>query len=208
MPNEQKIRQIVQEELRKSNGASRFGINSIPNHTHNGVDSLQIKQENIIPSVSVSGSIEMSQATTYRIKLNSSFTPSNILAYGLVTGTDATTVRAMTIGSAQLTPSFYLQTGTSTTVVTGNIQYPFPTEQPDGSTPSVPMQSSTYLSVEPTGAAGAFHALVSEDHLVSVFYSGTIWARATVVGFSRDEIVIDVPYLESGWSIILNFVIT
>lgn len=40
--DENKIRQMMQEEIRKSNSSGRFGIQSIPHHTHNGVDSLPV----------------------------------------------------------------------------------------------------------------------------------------------------------------------
>lgn len=205
--DEQKIRQIIRDELSRRDASSRFSLNSIPNHTHNGVDSLQIKEENIVPSVCVSGRIEFAQSTRYTINLNASFTPSNVFVYGNVfDSTSSPTVRALTIGNASLTPSFYLQPDTSTSVVTGNIQYPFPTELFDGSRENVPMQSCTYLATG-TGSPN-FRALSSEGHVVSIEYGGTIYARATIIGFSKTSIIIDVPYLTSGWSIIANYLIT
>ncbi len=196
--DEAKIRQIVQQELARSNSSGRFALNQIPFHTHDGVNSQKIKAENVIPSASVTGSITFAQATTYYLNLNASFTPQNITTYGIVTGTDAGAVRVLTVGSAQLTPTFYFQPSTSTSVVTGNLQFPF-----NGK----PAQSSCYLSVDRGNDAGVF-AQVSEDHIVSVGFNSINWARATVVGYTKDAIVIDVPFLESGWEIILNFVIT
>lgn len=202
--NEQQVRKIIQQELYKANNASRFnGVTAVVDHIHNGVDSPKIKAENVIPSVSVSGSITFSQQTRYTINLNSSFTPSFILAYGIVTDG---TVRAQTIGSASLTPSFYLQPNTDTSVITGNIQYPFPTTLRDGTTAEVPVQSSSYIATG-TGSPSS-RALVSEGHIVSIEYGGTIYARATVIEYSKTKIVIDVPYLSAGWNIIVNYVIS
>lgn len=45
--NEQKIRQIVQEEYRKNNSNGRFGLQNIPYHIHNGADSPTVFQPNI-----------------------------------------------------------------------------------------------------------------------------------------------------------------
>lgn len=42
MPNESQIRSIVQQELAKSNSKGQFGVNTMPKHTHNGVDSVSI----------------------------------------------------------------------------------------------------------------------------------------------------------------------
>jgi len=42
MPNEQKIRSIVQDEIRRSSGGSRFGVQNVQYHTHNGIDSKPV----------------------------------------------------------------------------------------------------------------------------------------------------------------------
>ena len=208
--NEQQIRQIVQQELQRSNNASRFSINSIPQHTHDGINSPKIKAENVIPSVSVIGSISLAtEGQTYNLLLNSSFTPQVIICHSIVSNTSGEIYRGAYFGMAQLTPTFYFQPDTTASVLTGNIQYPFPTEQLDGSKPTVPAQSSSGLLVSRSTDANTF-ANQSEDHILSAYVgTGTsnIRARATVVGFSRDSIQIYVPYLTSGWSIDACFII-
>jgi hypothetical protein len=207
---EAKIRQIVQQELQRSNNAARFGVNNIPFHTHDGVNSPQVKAENIIPSVSVVGAVSLStQGQTYNLFLNSSFTPQAIICHSIVSSSSGEIYRGAYFGMAQLTPTFYFQPDTAAGVVTGNIQYPFPTEQPDGSKPTVPAQSSSGLLVSRSTDANVF-ANQSEDHIVSAYVDLTesgIRARATVVGFSRDSIQVYVPYLTSGWSIDACFII-
>ena len=214
MPNEQKLRQIVQEEMRKSNSASRSGVNSISNHTHNGVDSLQIKQENIIPASSIVGTVSFEVVGTYRINLNAFFTPKQITATGILTGTSqitGQTARVTTNGFALLTPSFYLEendpdgtSGTANFVIdTLDLQFPFKGK---------PAQGSSYLWTAKSGSSNEAFAGISRDHIVSVYTNpddeSTIRARATVTEFSKTFILIDVPILESGWKIILNLVIT
>lgn len=200
--DENAIRKIVQDELNRSQNGSRFGLQSIPRHAHNGIDSVQIKQSDIIPSVSVSGNISFASSDEYTIYLNSSFTPSSILVYGNVTG--ASTGRYVTMGSANLGPSFYLQPDTTRTTVTGTIEYPFADPNLDPVT-TVPLQSSIYFGAESAG--GAMHTLSSEGHVVNVFYGSTIYARATITTFSRGFIKIQTT-IASGWEINANFVIT
>jgi len=203
--DENRIRQIVNEEIRKNESGSRFGLKSIPNHSHNGVDSLRIKEDNLIQSVSVSGNITFSSSDEYTIYLNSSFTPSSILAYGNIVGSGDELY--MSIGSANLVPSFYLQPDTTRTVVTGNIQYPFIDPNLDPVT-TVPLQSSCYFGADDTtGNVGGIHTLSSEGHIVNVFYSSTIFARATVTTFSKDYIKFQTT-IASGWSMNINYVIT
>lgn len=40
--DERKIRQIIQDEIKRSNAASQFQLRDVTRHTHNGVDSLSI----------------------------------------------------------------------------------------------------------------------------------------------------------------------
>lgn len=213
MLQEKDVRRIIQEELKRSAKNARFGYQQTPLHTHNGKDAPQITEDNVVPNPAIVGTIEMAQATNYSIGLNASFTPRNIQVYGVITGTySANAIRVLTTGSAQLTKGFYLQPGGSTFVVTGDTQYPFPTSQPDGTTPSVPVQSSAYINVSRGNLAHTF-AGVSEDHIVDVVYPdpssvSDIKARVTVVDFSKNEVKVSVPYLEAGWTIFLNYVIT
>jgi len=211
--DEQKIRQIVQQELQRSNNASRFSVNSIPQHTHDGINSPKIKEENLIRSVNTAGSITFgTQGATYTIKLTSNFTPSSILAYGIVVDNAVAasiTIRCHSVGSAQLNNGFYLQSETNRSVVMGGPEYPLPTTQPDGSKAAVPIQGSSFIYANES--SGAIRAGVSEDHLVDVFIGDAIAdirARVTVVDFSRDFIKLYVPYLTSGWRVSINYVIT
>lgn len=199
---EQQVKQIVRQELANSNASSRFKLNSIPQHVHNGTDSPQIKQDDIIPSVSVSGNISFSSSDEYTIYLNSSFTPSHITAYGNIVGSGSELY--ISFGSANLGPSFYLQPDTTRTVVTGTIQYPFidPNLSP---VTTVPIQSSIYYGSESNG--GSRHTLSSEGHIVNVYYGGAIKARATITKFSKSFIKIQTSIL-SGWEMNINYVIT
>lgn len=191
----------MQQEIQRSNSAARFSVNSIPFHTHDGVNSPVIKEENVQPSTSITGFVSFAQATTYQINLNASFTPRTVQVNGIVTGAySGQQTRVLTVGSALLTPTLYLQRNTTTSVVTGNLQYPFNNK---------PAQSSSFLSVT-RGGTSNFYAGVSEDHIVSVNFPSTsdIQARATIIDFSRTSITIDVPNLTSGWEITLNFIIS
>lgn len=204
--NEEQIRRIVREELRRGSSENRFKLNPIQRHLHNGIDSPQISQNNVIPSVSVSGAITFSSATTYTLNLNSSFTPSRIIAYGNIIGNSAQ--RYFFFGSANLTPSFYFQPLSNTSVQQGIIQQPAVFDTTLGV--ASPLQSCSYFGAESAG--GAMHTLVGEGHIINVRHnegSGTTtFARGTVTVFSKSKIEIVVSDLASGWSVNANYVIT
>lgn len=202
----EQVRKIAREEIFKNQNRSRFdGVAAIPDHAHTGIDSPKIKAENIIPSVSVSGNISFSASDEYTIFLNSSFTPSHIMAYGNITGSG--TELYMSIGTANLGPSFYLQPDTTRTVVTGTIQYPFTDPNLDPVT-NVPLQSSCYFGVDDnSGTLSGAHSLSSEGHIVNVFYGNDIKARATITEFTKSFIKIQTT-IDSGWEMNINYVIT
>lgn len=274
---EPQMQKQIQNQIRRNENISRFNLSSTSNHTHDGVDSLNVQAGNLIPSVSVSGRITFAQATDYTLNLNSNFTPTHITLYGLaytttgnftftltsksqatagtvykqgsssyvvvtsvvssltivlsgseapsssgtltkvigsgngvldyssvVDGT-ATGIRCMLQGSANLGPSFYFQPGSATSVVTGNIQYPFIDPNIEGNI-TVPLQSSMYLWVS-TGPT-TFKGQPGEGHIVDVQSGGTIYARATVTTFNKDKIIFHVSHLQSTWQIYANIIIT
>lgn len=215
--NERDIRRIVQEEIKRDAKSSRFGYQQTPLHTHNGSDSRRIREIDLDRNPSVSGNVEFATETTYTFDINMPFTPRQVTVFGTVFNNNAIspTVRAMTFGVAALGKAYYLQPDTATSVAVGDIEYPAPTPQPDGTTPSVPLQSSTYMWVDTAAvdfgssdASGMCRAGSSEDHVVSISFGGTIYARVTVVEFSKDKIVFSVPFLESGFTVIANYLIT
>lgn len=204
--NEQQIRQIIQDEMRKQNGRTRFGLQQTQFHAHTGNDGTpQLREENIIPSLSASGSITMASEAIYTLQFNSSFTPRSVLATGNVIGSG--TERYTFIGTAQLIPSFYFQESDSRTVITGGPQYPFtdPNNPQYGS--NIPMQSCSYYGSESN--TGARHTLVGNFHIIDIQYPvGTSHARATIIDFSKTSITIAVETLDAGWEINANFVVT
>ena len=192
--DESKIRAIVKDEMRRSDATSRFNFRSIPFHIHDGKGSEQIQENDIIPSANISGSITFAQATRYTLRLNASFTPSFIMAYGNVVGTSGE--RFLTTGTASLSRGYYFQPETTTSVQTGDVEYPLNGE---------PLQSAVYIGVD---SGGTHRTLLTETNIVSIEYGGNIHARATIVDFSRESIIIDIPNLDSGWEMNINYVIT
>lgn len=191
--------------------ADKYGVASVPLHTHNGIDSPRVKAWNLEPSQAASGSITMAtNRQRYEIGLNvakaaTSFAPSQIRFNGIaIKGSGATGIRALVQGDAFIGASYYLQPLSSSSVTIGG-----PTQ--------VCVQSSSYILVNDSGSGNPTAALASEGHIVSVeFPGGTVVARATIpdlgdYGANEQPIqggnlIVDVT-LATGWSIIGNFVI-
>lgn len=188
----QQVQALIRQEMYKYQQNARFNIARVTNHRHTGLgqDAPKINQSDIIPSQRVSGNITMEQQTIYTI--GTIFNPSSIWFYGLATDlTDG--IRAHVVGNAQLGPSFYLQPGTSTSVITGGTQQNI-------------IQSSSFLAVQ--GATA--HAIAGEEHIIDVAWpdADTLVARATVISFGGNTVKISVDNLAANWSIQGNFVIT
>jgi len=203
--DEKAIRRIVQEEMKKANRHNRFGVQEIPLHHHNGNDSPTIRQTDIKKNPGVLGSVTFAQkGQIYTFEIDMPQTPSKIECNGIVYDTNR---RILTTGFAYLGEGYYLQPSSSTSVVVGDVRYPAATTQPDGSTKSVPLQCSSWLRAS-RSSLSEISAAVSENHIVSVTIGATIFARVTVIDFSKDKVVFSVPYLESGYEVIANFLIT
>ena len=203
--DEKTIRKIVQEEMKKANRKNRFGYQEIPLHSHNGSDSPVIRQVDVKKNPGVLGSVTFAQrGEIYTFELDMPQTPARIDCNGIVYDTSR---RILTTGFAHLGEGYYLQPSSSTSVTVGDIRYPAPTEQPDGSTQRVPLQGSSWLRAS-RASLSEVSAAVSENHIVSVTIGATIFARVTVIDFSKDKVVFSVPFLESGYEVIANFLIT
>lgn len=207
--DEQKIRQIIQEELKKSDNLSRFRVNSIPQHVHNGTDSPQIPESNIKRNPAVFGSVLFaSSGVDYIFQLNLPYEPQQVIVNGVfvdsVTGTAPIDDRYQVWGVASLGQSYYLQPVDNRTVTVGGRPYPAATNLSDGSTASIPAQSSTFFGF----IAGATEATagVNQFSIAGVFGSADLDIR--VVEFNRSTIVFRVLEMTSGWSFTGNYHIT
>lgn len=79
--DDNKIRQIVRDEIARNDNRGRFGLNSIPYHTHNGIDSPAVSQNYVVPGTRAMGSITFAQTARYTLGIT--FNPSSILFYGV-----------------------------------------------------------------------------------------------------------------------------
>jgi len=198
----------VREELARSNASSRFQLNSIPNHTHNGVDSPQIPEPNINRNPAVMGQVLFANSgVDYTFELNMPYTPTQIILNGIFvdspTGEAPIDDRYHIWGIAYLGEAYYLQPVDNRTVGVNNIPYPALTDLEDGSSASIPAQSSTFFGF--IGGATEATAGGSQFHIADVFGSASL--RVTVVEFNRSKIVFRVTSMTSGWSLTGNYLI-
>lgn len=184
--DQQIVRQMIQQEMMKSSQADRFNMTNIKRHQHKN-DTFSINQNDITPGNSTTGTITLAQVTTYNIGVN--FNPTTLDIQGNVTG--ASGEKFLVVGVAQFGPGFYLQPGTSTSVIIGG-------------QPETIIQSCCYIGGI---GGGALHTVADQGHIVDVEYGG-VHARATVTGYSNKGIIVQVNNLDSGWAMNLNFTIS
>ncbi len=212
--DEATIRQIVQSEIQNSQSRGRFGFQNTQFHAHTSIDGTPpIRQENVIPSLSASGSIVMNSESTYTLQFGASFTPRSVFVTGNAqSGSGSGDARYMFIGTAQLSPSFYFQPVNSRTVVTGGPQYPFTDPNNSQYGNNIPMQSCTYWGSE--SQTGTRHTVAGNFHIIDIQYPGGTGslseshARVTIIDFSKTSITLVVDTLDPTWTINANFVVT
>ena len=175
--NEQQIRAVVRQEIDSAISSKRFGLNPIPRHTHNGVDSPPVRQENIVPNVRVLGDITMqTNGTVYNLGIN--FNPTSLLFLGVATGTGH---HAMIVGNAQLGTTSIFKASTSTSVTTG------------GQTQSFIQGSTQFIYISTTATVNTSElyiaSLASDTRLEVVGYTNTSVQVKCLLGSSWDQFV-------------------
>jgi hypothetical protein len=203
--NDQQITKIVREEIQRANNSSRFRLQSIPEHTHNGTDSPRVADENLGRNPAIFGRVSFSTSgVDYIFELNLPYTPRQVVLNGtLVDSTTSPTVRYNIWGTAYLGPAYYLQPVDNRTVTAKGLSYPAPTPLQGGSEATIPAQSSTFFGF--VNGANAATAGDSQFHIVNVFGSAVM--RVTVVDFSKDKLVFRVTSLTSGYTLLGNYTI-
>lgn len=205
MLQEKDIRRIVQDEMKKGAKASRFGLKNTQFHTHNGVDAPKVRTEDLYTNPGVMGNVNFSSSgVDYTFHLNLPQTPKQVILNGIfVNSLSAPTVRYHVWGMAYLGQTYYLQPLDNRNVEVGGVPYPAPDNLQDGSTATIPAQSSSFFGF--VNGANAGTAGTSQFHIADVFGSATL--RVTVVDFSKDKIVFRVTSLSSGYTLAANYFI-
>lgn len=112
--SEQDVQRIVQTELQKYNNGARFNVNATPFHTHNGIDSPKVNEQNIVINTRGLGSITMAQnATDYYLGIT--FNPTLVTFFGSAVRTTFTFVVSAANASVGAT---YTNNGYTFTVLT------------------------------------------------------------------------------------------
>lgn len=180
--------------MRRGSERDRFGYSLSNFHTHNGKDAPKILEDNIQQNPVILGAIEFSSQAEYTLNLNSTFTPTEIIAYSNIVGSSGE--RFVSTGSAYLTPAFYFQPLSNRSVQTGTLEYPLN---------DYPAQTSVYLGVDSTST---HRTVVSEFAIVSVEYPlGTVHAQMKIKNYGRSSVTVDITVLDAGWTINSSLVI-
>lgn len=182
------------------------GPEQIPRHIHDGIDSPKINEANIIPNISLSGSITMTQGTITGTAPNQIITWANyyipiastvkeVKFYGgAVNKTVSPAIHAMIIGEARISIGYQYQPGTPNSVLTGNIKQ------------NITQGSAAMIMTNGVGGtgAGAFSILRSSQSYIAYAADGSnpqnIYAVARVFSYSNTQIIVQTAFA-SGWSL-------
>ena len=210
--DEAKIRQISREEVQKAQMSSFAGgvpINSgvpyLPPHHHDGIDNLQIKQDDIIPSVSIMGKITFAENKTYRAFFNKS-NPTRLDLNGIAINA-VTNNCAVITGVAILNAAKYFQPINTSSFKEGGTQYPVIQQ---GGQSNVPAQCSTNQYFAMTNTLDSF-SHVDQFYIVNAFFApGEYIVTAELCNLTSTsiDIVITNLYAPNTWSLVANLIIT
>lgn len=181
------VRRIFREETEKNKNA---GSPIVVRHDHDGSNSPQVSQANIIPLTTVNGTIDMASTGTYYLNMSSiGGSPSSVTFFGGAKHPGITKQHAMIVGNAQLGVNQQFQPQTTKSV------------QMTGSKVTTIIQGSAFMYIN---NADLTKNIVgnSQGHIVYLFDdTGTDLIVANIVSYSNSQIKINVITLASGWTI-------
>lgn len=181
------------EEVYKERG-TQYGVPTVPYHIHNGIDSPEITQTNILPGYRALATITMAtDGATYTLGGNAGGT--QLLFYGTaVHNSGGVDMRAICTGNCQLGQSYKFVAQSGTSVTTGDHALSL-------------IQGSSALFIDSSGASPVFRVWASEENLVFVKdASSAEVAVATVQDFGDGFIRVKAT-LATDWSIVGTFVV-
>ena len=186
--NEQQVRKIVDEEIRKK----LFQLPKIPPHRHNGVDNIKIPEPSIIIPTPVLGSVDMSHQTTYTLNLtNKGLAPTRVTFYGGALNVSAG-VHAFIVGTAIFGANVRFQPSTTTSVIAGSI------------VENIIQGSGSITMINGSGGGGGGTSFLknSQGHIVYAEYpSGTLVAVADDTDVNASFVTVKVIVLLPNWTI-------
>lgn len=193
--NEQRIRQIIREEIFRDNNKSRFvGVQSIQDHIHNGVDAPRISQDDLVNGTANNSLIVMNENETFQLKNVQGI--SRITFHGFAAdnadGSPATQ-RALINGTVVFGTCLRF-TGSGSVI------------SPEGAGNTTAFTQGT-SSIYTLNQVDAIRVSSSSDHFAYVTDGSTEVAKASVVAVSVDSISIRVE-LASNWQITGSLILT
>lgn len=196
--DEQRIRQIVQQEIGALRARDVFSINQVPQHIHSGLsgDAPNIPANNIIPIAAGGSRIDMETSDViYRIQVTS--IPRMVFFHGVATD-GATSYRAIVNGTAVFSPCYMFINAGNRTVIPETVSAN--SNQVNRSV----IQGCSSLTVAKSGTVNEAYAWVSEYNLCEVVVGASspsnLRAEAWITDFTEGYIDVYVR-LYSGWSI-------
>ena len=195
----EEIKQIAKQVFSEMMASSQYKTADTTFHTHNGIDSPRINQENVVNNNKY---VAIAVASSGLVTFNSISNPSALLFYGFAAnnaGGGAATLKAMCTGNAQLGVCYSANNSSATTTVTIN-----PSSQ------SSFIQTSCAIYIDTTSLANTRVAASGTgsdpltDRFIYVTDGSTVVAEATVVMWDSQSITVNFT-LAATWQITGGF---
>lgn len=189
--DEQKLKNLIDQQIDSYMKAKQFSVSKIPNHTHNGTDSVQISESNILPSPTFGAFLVENVSETFFLT-NLPETLTQLTFNGIAANNAADlslpgTKKALCTGQAIFRNCFgFVGAGSEIPVGVGQ------------SLSLIQTTSSMYIDEATLANTGV---AVSGLHILYVIdETDTVVASLSVSSFNRGRLTIE-SHVESGWAI-------
>ncbi|MBL0320485.1 MAG: hypothetical protein IPP74_14515 [Alphaproteobacteria bacterium] len=196
--DENKIRQIVRDEVNRGTNKSRFELKSIPRHVHDGVDSLNISEDNVLLTKKLTTQLILSESETFTLRnvYNVSRISYHAIAYD---SSSSPATKKATISGEIIFGKCSEFTGSGSSISTSGL--PIVPNAGSGNT-SAFLQSSNSIYIN-TGNL-THTSVTAAPYLVYAQDNSTIYAVLSLDSYKNDELTFT-SYIATSW--ILNGVL-
>ncbi len=186
---EQRMREIAEEVFKAQATDSKYTVSQVPFHTHNGTDSAQIEQKNVIRNIINFGSFTATEGTS-TVLLNNIPNGSMVVFSGVAI---ATGKAAMINGHGYFGRGYDFNLGEDLTKSTSGVQ----------GVPFLQMSNFMYIAIS---GGGAVTARTGTTPYLGYADDGAQVARLEIINYSNAAVTLEAT-VATGWVLGGNLII-
>lgn len=193
-PNEKEMRKIADEQILAYMSKKQFQTSKIPIHEHNGIDTVKIKERNIISNDKITTFLIVDTTETFSIVNLPNSKSIRFVGFAANNATDPATERCIINGGIELGPTYGFSGTGSSIAYDNNIPVPF-------------IQYSNAMFVDSTDVAKNRVAATNQYFAYAVDDGSNVLVSAELISATQTSMTMTIT-LAATWKLQGSLIIT